>query len=651
MATITPSHLNSRATAGERLLHRMLGQLPDNCHVYYEPMVDGRHPDFVVIVPQLGVLVIEVKGWKAAELRHLDSKTVIWKRGEQCTEERSPELQVREYLFRLMDEARNHRWSKRLLHTDGHRQGKFRFPFAPLIVMSNITGASLSDNGIDREDWDNLFPAERTILREQLGFLKSLEGDDLVGALRPFVHPFWSFPALSDQEVKALRAIVHPEIKLGDHVDIERLEGEPKAVNDQQDVLQVLDAEQEDYALAIGEGHRIIYGVAGSGKTVLLIARAKRLAETGSERVLVTCFNKMLAMWIEQELREYPNIKVRHFHAWAKGVGCVWQQGESDEALGERLLSQLQSEVCKDEKWDAILIDEAQDFEPVWFRCLLAVMEDPDNGDLLIAADGCQSLYRRNKISWIQLGIKARGRTVSTGYQLHRNYRNSREIIALAESFAHSVTDGNDLNAIQGDRVDISRCERTTGVSPLFIQCGNRRTELLQAYEITRGLLEGKWRGRPVGVHAPHEIAIFYPYADAVEKEQFANFTVWMCERGIPTTWLAKDRDARERIADQSVKLQTIHSAKGLQYRAVIIVGANKLPRSHKEREERLADRRLLYVAMTRAVSLLALTSVGRSEFVDEIASTPAVEVISSIYSAKAVLPLNSSAVSADGRH
>ena len=41
--------------------------------------------------------------------------------------------------------------------------------------------------------------------------------------------------------------------------------------------LVVLDRKQENNARKIGEGHRIIYGVAGSGKTVLLIARAKWL--------------------------------------------------------------------------------------------------------------------------------------------------------------------------------------------------------------------------------------------------------------------------------------------------------------------------------------------------------------------------------------
>ena len=69
-----------------------------------------------------------------------------------------------------------------------------------------------------------------------------------------------------------------------------------------------------------------------------------------------------------------------------------------------------------------MLIDEAQDFEPVWFRCVLAALQDPVDGDLLIVGDGNQGLYRQHKVSWKELGIQAQGRTVSARFELDRNY-------------------------------------------------------------------------------------------------------------------------------------------------------------------------------------------------------------------------------------
>ena len=53
----------SGASAGERRVFALLQQLPDDVIVYYEPVVADRYPDFIVIIPSVGLLVIEVKGW------------------------------------------------------------------------------------------------------------------------------------------------------------------------------------------------------------------------------------------------------------------------------------------------------------------------------------------------------------------------------------------------------------------------------------------------------------------------------------------------------------------------------------------------------------------------------------------------------------
>ena len=106
-------------------------------------------------------------------------------------------------------------------------------------------------------------------------------------------------------------------------------------------------------------------------------------------------------------------------------------------------------------------------------------------------------------------------------------------------------------------------------------------------------------------------------------------FTTWLGEtKGIPCRWLSRDWASRDEAANDQLKIQTIHSAKGLQYRAVIIVWADKIPRNAST-EVRLSDRRLLYVGMTRAVSLLAITASGTSTFVREIADCPAADLVS----------------------
>jgi hypothetical protein len=59
MAEMVPDRLPSRASSGEKKLFSVLQKLPDDYIVYYEPIVEDRYPDFVVICPNFGLLVIE----------------------------------------------------------------------------------------------------------------------------------------------------------------------------------------------------------------------------------------------------------------------------------------------------------------------------------------------------------------------------------------------------------------------------------------------------------------------------------------------------------------------------------------------------------------------------------------------------------------
>ena len=69
MAHMIPSSLTSSASAGEKRVFAILQRLPDDYIVYYEPTVSDRHPDFIVLSPKLGIMVIEVKGWYAGTIK------------------------------------------------------------------------------------------------------------------------------------------------------------------------------------------------------------------------------------------------------------------------------------------------------------------------------------------------------------------------------------------------------------------------------------------------------------------------------------------------------------------------------------------------------------------------------------------------------
>ena len=76
MAQIVPDVLPRSASVGARQLQVLLRRLPEDCVVYYEPLAGNRCPDFVVVCLDLGLLIIEVKGWRIGDILTADPHTV-----------------------------------------------------------------------------------------------------------------------------------------------------------------------------------------------------------------------------------------------------------------------------------------------------------------------------------------------------------------------------------------------------------------------------------------------------------------------------------------------------------------------------------------------------------------------------------------------
>jgi hypothetical protein len=136
MAEMIPDTLPASSTAGEKRVFAMLARLPDDCIIYYEPVVRRRYPDLIAILPEVGVLVIEVKDWWLAELGSVNADTVTITRRGTATVVPHPRRQARGYMLRLMDECRRHPQAGILMQKEGRHAGGYAFPFC------HIAGAS-----------------------------------------------------------------------------------------------------------------------------------------------------------------------------------------------------------------------------------------------------------------------------------------------------------------------------------------------------------------------------------------------------------------------------------------------------------------------------------------------------------------------------
>lgn len=634
MAEMIPDRLPLKASVGEKKLFSVLQKLPDTYVVYYEPIVEDRYPDFVVICPDLGLLVIEVKGWYPKDILSADNNSVRVKESRGEVRRNHPVRQARDYMLSLMDSCFNSTYGKRLLQKNGEYQNRFIFPFGHFAILSNVTNTQLKQH--HSGDLTEVFTPDKVVPRDVLESWMddSFTESNLCQVILEFFNPFWEFPKLNESQINAIRSVIHPEIILAtsnneasSSITINSDPAKPVL----QEELKVLDLRQENNARKIGEGHRIIYGVAGSGKTVLLIAKARILsAQNPDAQILLLCYNLTLASYLTEAIRSCSNVTVKHFDGWAKANGCVRKKEDSHEELGDGFKAILENGCTDSRRYSAILIDEAQDFAISWFKCVLEAMQDPNDGDLVIVGDGSQGLYRGGtKLNWKDIGINAVGRTMSAKFDLDKNYRNSREIVELASVFATSPgTDKQGEDAILSLLVDPEKCHRRTEIKPVLVKSDNRREESTKVLAIAKNLLDGNWFGNSIEPLKPENIGIFYPLAFNNEKVILQDLIKGLSDLA-PVVWLndSSDRTSRTRVTEPGIKVQTIHSAKGLQYRAVILMWADHLPRQFDDTDE-VEERCLMYVGITRPEDFLAISASGYSTFISEIENSQKVDFV-----------------------
>ena len=581
MAEMIPPELPDHASAGERATFAALQDMPEDLLVYYEPIIKRRYPDFVVLDRENGVLVIEVKGWRAGWLIEVTNDQIRYRLAGQERVDNHPLRQARNYQNRLMRLCREHPYGTRLLRSKD--EPRFAFRFGHLAILTGATRAELEELGVDA-----FFPRNSTICSDEWQAIRAA-GPEAVGqALHRAFDAEIPAGRISDDQLAVLRSIIHP-VTVIPPVN-------PSATDQAVQDLRLLDYAQERFARDMRSGHRVIYGVAGSGKTLILIARARLLSEDTNRRILVLCFNRGLADYLSGLFATSENVTVSTFGLWATGQGT--SPNDDHEAFGNALLERLLRGDGDSGRFDAVLIDEGQDFTGSWFKCAVASLKDPLHSDLVIAFDRSQNLYRRPSITWSRLGINVMGGgKAPRALRLGINYRNTYEIVSAAASFALAPTSPEDdlADAVLLDR---AACQRR-GAWPRLCRCNSRSSQIAEVIGIVRELSEkSAENGRKLNAIAPSEMLILYPRND----NGFAD-------------------ELRQRLAAAglaTIKVTTIHGSKGLQARAVILVGADQLP-SHFPHRDDAEERALLYVALTRAEELLYVVYDHDTPFIGEL--------------------------------
>ncbi len=597
MAALIPSvgSCVSRMTNDERRLAERLEQkLDDDYLLWYDVPMGPRntHPDFCVMHPRRGILILEVKDWKLGTISQADKqnweilgdsspKTVI-----------NPLEQARQYAHQVVNALER---DPQLVQADGLHAGKLAFPWSYGVVFTNITRKQF-----EAAELHHAIEPHRMLCQDEM--LESVDAEELQSRLWG-MFPFGMRGAISLPQLDRVRWIMFPQVRVQAQT---ALFDDTNTEADLPSIMRVMDLQQEQLARSLGEGHRVIHGVAGSGKTMILGYRAEYLAKAStasSKPILILCFNEPLGVTLNSVMRAKglgDKVHARHFHKWCfdqlKYSGqAMPPQGSnfSDELIG-RVIRAVDRRQIPSGQYQAVLIDEGHDFAPEWLK-LVTQMVDPSTNSLLVLYDDAQSIYQRSRtqqFSFKSVGIQATGRTTI----LKINYRNTRQILQIASLVAADLLTADEKDDDGIPLLKPISCGRD-GQAPIIIKLPSLREEALAiANQLNTAHKEG---------HAWGDMAILC--ADYSTMDTCADA---LHQRKLPFS--VRKRAGDYNPSADAIQIMTMKVSKGLEFPVVALPGVGHMPAAGEDEQEAA---RVFYVAATRATQRLVIGVGGDGWF------------------------------------
>ena len=614
MAELIPPSIQQlkSASSGERKVYQLLEHTfkSENAIIWHEPKALNRYTDFIIWLPEHGLLVIEVKDWSKDRFETLNPDTFTGrfynKNDYKVVLVKNPESQVRKCMLNILNEFKK---SSIFLQNSGPYKGNIKFPITSCVIYTELKQSDADSIGLSLP---SISTVHKTIFKDDLRLVaeNKIFKQKLINAFKDVTFPF---EKLSYAEEKFLRYMIFPEIRVNEFTQDELFTVKPQEI-------KALDLSQESIAKNIGDGHRILKGVAGSGKTLVLACRAKYLKTIYPDyKILVVCYNNSLCNHLCQMFGDDFNekIEVLNFHSLVKSVTNTKlfilkneKQAEYNSRVGNILIDHLeQNKIDQANLYDAILIDEGQDFAQEWIIGLSKLVKAETN-NILFCYDPAQNIFNRKKPSWRSVGLQVQGKKP---VELLKCYRNTKEILDVAKEFLNPQLLDNLQDSDEYDRVldpDTDECQ--TGEYPsIYHENDVRNLADLIARKI-RQLLKSNMAARDIAVlqvkSAEYDIFV------AVLKEKL---TAYCPDVELDFIFSSADKKALN-LQKNSIKIMNVESSKGLEFPHVFFIGLDYMPRLGENRDVD-SERKLAYVGMTRAQNKLFILGCENKGFLADI--------------------------------
>ena len=630
MAEIYPtleklSELDNPPSEGEIfLLDRLQHTLPEGFEIYYKPIFNGEVIDIVILRKSCGVVLIKVKDWNLEEVT-LDEQG-RWLDATSGTPLVAPDLQVNGY-----------RWNMFNLHISGLAEKAAMNENFHKVIHSFVFFFQSK-----KKDVNTLFePIEAPLRIEKLKFNTLRKNENISNDLyqeamdkldiRTQNISYSKNLLITEENLNKIEKSLQRHILFADGIYNAFREYLRPKYHKQTDGTLTKFVGKQLRLVESKPGLKKIKGVAGSGKTTMLAARAVNAHLRHKGRVLILTFNKTLRNLINQKIHGVPKdfdagaIDVSNYHSFINmnlghyGLVTSMPSLETDmESYFERIyanedmFSGFEQEIFQ---YDSIFIDEIQDYQPEWIKIIRRYFLKK-LGEMVLYGDEGQNIYGRD--------LKGPGRSaIVQGFGsweiLTRSHRSAdgSPLAPLVKSFQKSyLLSKYDIDLIETEANPNAGFDLTFEPVKASVYHGDNPSTDPIIKSISVLLAKGKKQG-DITVLCSNIEFLRKCERDLLNKMPIETITTFESEddykklsarhdKNHLTRQIKKIRGSKKFSFDQSslsLKMSTVHSYKGMESDTVVFI---VMPEDNEE---------IIYTGITRSKKDLFLHISDKSRF------------------------------------
>lgn len=372
MATMHPSNpdeINFAAESERVVYDALLAQLPDRVHVYYsvkwqEAESNESHSgegDFIVAHPDFGILILEVKGGHHIEYTH--GVWTLWDNPASPRQlKKSPYEQAETTRYSVVKKY-TERYYSQMFCTHGHA---VVFPY--YTIPRDMCCETTTYNTIDKSNMSQLRVKITQIFKSYANGHTTGVSQETFSRIRELFD--------GDSSSKASALTLCESSKKG---------------------LASIAAQQDaTLSLLYHYPQALVVGSAGTGKTYMAVMKVKEFCNQ-YPNVLYVCFNRLNAQKVAADLYAsgFHAVSTTFHQLMLNIIGQQRFQSLIDESSElEGVLDIVTAESTQ--HFDAIVVDEAQDFSVEWAFVLRHLLKDENNSPLYVFYDEDQNIFQRN---------------------------------------------------------------------------------------------------------------------------------------------------------------------------------------------------------------------------------------------------------------